>query len=173
MSVELLPPPVDELADAAHAALAADEVISQTMIAVAGRAYVIQPVTAARLGLLGNLILREVKAALGTGMLDLVNTQELFKQITPETEGMLDATLRFWELLPVAFGKALALILSAEAPDDATYLTDHLTAPQLFFILNAFWDVNAVEDLVESFFRLRDRWQRTVARLQGPNASTS
>jgi hypothetical protein len=66
----------------------------------------------------------------------------------------------------------MALILSAEADDDPAYLTAHLTAPQVFLIVEGFWDVNAVEDLIESFFRLRARWQRTVARF-GRNAGIS
>jgi hypothetical protein len=110
MSVELLAPPAEDLETAVAEALAAEEVISRTRVTVVDRAYTIQPLTAARLGLLGSLILREVKAALGTGVLDAGQMQTLFADLTPEAltevEGLLDKVLAFWELLPATFGKA-------------------------------------------------------------------
>lgn len=151
--------------------------INASTVRVGERTYIIQTLTAERFGALGTLLLRESQAALETGLPTLVDEVRAdVKGLDLGTlSGQLGAILAFWERLPATFGKAMALMLSSEAPaDDAPYLVAHLDALTILDIIDGFMDVNRWEDLIERFFRLRARWERGVARLQqGPNSSTS
>ena len=78
-----------------------------------------------------------------------------------------------WEQVPELIGKALALILSAERPNDGEYILKHMTNTQLFDVFDAFMETNSVGDIVERFFRSRRKMAEVIAEVTSKRAPTS
>ena len=139
-------------------------------IVVKERTYVVQEVTVDAFLEIGNLLTEHAEAFAEAGLL----SESAFDEIKGGDYASLVMKLaKVWKRIPSTVGTLLALMLSADQPDDPDYIRKHLKLSQLVTVLRAFMRANPWGDLAEGFFQLRQEWEETLSQLRSENAPTS
>jgi hypothetical protein len=147
-------------AETAAGVLTVDLPQNEESVRVGERTYVIQELPAAAFLEIGTIVSEEVESLAEAGLLREDAWTDLGKD--GDYAGIVRKVALIWKRVPRVMGRLLALVLSAEEPDDPDYILRHLRATQLLAVVRTFMRVNPWGDLVEGFFQLREEWGATI-----------
>lgn len=121
---------------------------------IGGKAYTVESLSAMRILRLGKVLVGEFKWLANEGLLDmgLLSDGQTF------VVKMADALEELFERAPDRAAEVMAIIVGARDTQTGYHILENVRPIPLMEMLNEFTEVNPVEDIIEYFLSLKEKW---------------